>query len=108
VPQIEIEFALENMVAALCFFCPTPLAAIPAAWLALRCVKPWRAFLTGLSITMLLATALGAAMDQAPVWGSGWSVLRVWFFHLCLSPLVAVPLGAFCAARVQQRARLQQ
>ena len=94
---------MEHVLPAVCFFAPTLVGGFVGTWLALKCVKPWRAFLVGLSVTVLLGTALGAAVAYAPVWGSGWSLFRVWMFHLLMSPFVGVPLGAFCAARVQKR-----
>ncbi len=92
-------------LALICYFGPTPLAGLLAGWQAMQCPSAWQAFAVGFVGTVALAVVFGVAADYLPTWEIGWSVGRVWQFHLMLSPLVGVPVGAFCAAYVSRRNR---
>jgi hypothetical protein len=94
---------LMYLLALLCYYGPTPLAAFLAGWQALQCSSPWQAFAVGLVGTIALAVVFGVASDYLPVWGAGFSVSRMWQMHLMVSPFVGVPLGAFCAVTVHRR-----
>ena len=92
-----------HLLALLCYYGPTPLAGILAGWQAVQCKSPWQAFAVGLVGTVALAVVFGVAADYLPLWGIGASGGPLWLFHLMLSPVLGVPLGAFCAVHVSKR-----
>jgi hypothetical protein len=92
-----------HLLAVLCYYGPTPLAGLLAGWQAVQCKSPWQAFAVGLVGTVALAVVFGVAADYLPFWGIGTSFGPLWLLHLMLSPVLGVPLGAFCAAYVHKR-----
>ncbi len=91
------------LLALLCYYGPTPLGGLLAGWQAIQCKSPWQAFAVSSVGTIALAVVFGLAADYLPLWDIGWSYGRVWLFHLMFSPILAVPLGFFCAYRVNRR-----
>lgn len=94
---------IMHAVAFIATFGPTPFAAALAGWQALQCPVPWQAFLVGALGTVALATVFGVAADFLPTWEVGWSIGRLWRFHLMISPLLGLPLGIWCAVQVKRR-----
>lgn len=94
---------LTYLLAAACYYGPTPLAAILAGWQALQCPTPRQAFAVALVGTVALAVVFAVAADYLPVWGIGVSLGRMWQLHLVASPLVALPLAVYCAVKVHRR-----
>jgi hypothetical protein len=93
----------SHLLTLLCYYGPTPLAGILAGWQATQCRSPWQAFFVALVGTVGLAVVFGVAVDFLPIWGLGWGVWHMWQLHLMASPVVAIPLGTFCAYLVQKR-----
>ena len=91
------------ILAQLCYYGPTPLAALLAGWQAAQCKSPVQAFLVGLIGTVALAVVFGLAADYLPIWGQGLDLGTVWQLHLMVSPALGVPVGAFCAYWAHQR-----
>ncbi len=94
---------LSEFVAWLCYFGPTPLAALLAGWQASQCRSSWQAFFVALIGTIALAVVFGIAADYLPVYGHGLATTRVWQMHLLISPVIGIPVGLFCAHWVHQR-----
>ena len=92
-----------HLLAMVCYYGPTPLAACLAGFQALQCPSPWQALAVGLIGTVALAVVFGVAADYLPVWGLGFTAGRMWLFHLMVSPFVGVPVGLFCAVSVHRR-----
>jgi hypothetical protein len=92
------------LLALLCYYGPTPLAALLAGYQALQCSSAWQALLVGLVGTVALSVVFGVAADYLPVWEvGGFGGGRMWLFHLKVSPCVGAPLGVFCAVLVHRR-----
>jgi len=103
--RIEAGDDVEPMylLALVCYYGPTPLGALMAGWQAAQCKSPVQAFLVGLIGTVALAVVFGVAADYLPIWGHGLAIGQVWQMHLMFSPIVAVPVAAYCAFLVHQR-----
>jgi hypothetical protein len=82
------------------FYSPTLVAGLLAAILALQAERAWKAFATGFLGTILLAAALAALADRVPALGLS---PCPWLYHLTISPLLGLPVGAVCAAWVASR-----
>ncbi len=96
---------LMQIAALVCFYGPTPIAGILAGLQAVQCRSPWQAFVVALVGTIVLAVVIGVAVDLLPIWGVGFTAWRMWEMHLLVSPVVAVPLAAYCAYVVEKRRR---
>ena len=94
---------LMSLVAILCYYGPTPLAALLAGWQALQCSSARQAFVVGLVGTIALAVVFAIASDYLPVWGGGFSFGRLWQLHLMASPFVGLPVATYCAVTVHRR-----
>lgn len=92
-----------QLVSLACIYGPTPLAAILAGWQAMQCKSAWQAFFVGMIGTIALAVVFGVAADYVPLSGLSPAAGHVWQMHLMISPLVGIPLGAYCAYHAHQR-----
>ena len=92
-----------HLLALICFYAPTPLAALLAGWQAMECPSHWQALAVGVIGTIALSVVFGVATDYLPVWEAGVAGGHMWKFHLMASPFIAVPLGIYCAISVRRR-----
>ena len=94
---------LEHLLALMCYYGPTPLAAILAGFQAAQCKSPWHALIVGAVGTVALSVVFGVAADYMPLWRAEFVFSRIWQIHLMFSPIVAIPVGLYCAYWVHQR-----
>ena len=94
-----------HLLALVCFYAPTPLAALLAGMQALQCPTHWQALAVGTIGTVALAVTFGVATDYLPVLEAGVGITGgpMWKFHLMASPFIAIPLGIYCAISVHRR-----
>jgi hypothetical protein len=92
-----------QLLSLICLYGPTPLAGVLAGMQAMQCKSPWQAFLVGVVGTVALAVVFAVAADYLPIFGFGYANGYVWQMHLIYSPILGLPLGAFCAYQAHQR-----
>jgi hypothetical protein len=91
------------LLALLCYYGPTPLAALLAGYQAMQCPSWRHAFLVGMFGTIALAVTFAVAMDHLPIWTAGFQGGNLWLMHLMISPVIGLPVGLICAISVAQR-----